>query len=385
MPTRGWLSVSIVLALLALPARADERLDRAAEKAREKIASTWLDLARALEGAGAKSAAEDALGRARALAPGLEGLGDVAERVAAIGEDVPPDEAAQRRIEKAREDAAKGYDRLAKVFEGAAGDPRHVRHLLDAIALDPSKARVQRLAALAQEAPLLFQAPGHDFAVWLSIPKAWRPGREWPVLVSVDGAGADFLGNARTFLGARGSRDWITIAAHALSCTNEIDRAKFPAYSREVIDRWNGDRVGFDVPGLLGVLDAVRDLFGGAPKVAITGFSGGGNLCYGFTLRHPDRVLCAAPACANFQPGLARGAARPEAGGPPVHVMTGADDPHRHLTHGKTPPGIEDQTDMAMKAFADQGFTNVKRTMLPGVGHSALPREVWSFVDEVVE
>ena len=47
------------------------------------------------------------------------------------------------------------------------------------------------------------------------------------------------------------------------------------------------------------------------------------------------------------------------------------------------PPGIEEQTDWAMKAFADQGFTNVKRTMLPGVGHSALPREVWDFVDEV--
>ncbi len=40
--------------------------------------------------------------------------------------------------------------------------------------------------------------------------------------------------------------------------------------------------------------------------------------------------------------------------------------------------------DWAEKAFKDNGYKNVKRTMLPGVGHSALPRKVWEFVDEVM-
>jgi poly(3-hydroxybutyrate) depolymerase len=205
------------------------------------------------------------------------------------------------------------------------------------------------------------------------------------VLVSVEGAGCNFDGNAQGFRSARGSRDWITLSPHALSCTNELQRDKFPAYEQAVLEQWGGRRTEFDVPGLLAILDMLATLFGAEPRVAITGFSGGGNLCYGFLFRHPDRVRCAAPACANFQPGLASGAPKVEDGGPPVHVMTGADDPHRELTHGKFKPGLEEQTDWAMKAFEEQGFKNVKRTMLPGVGHSALPREVWEFVDEVTK
>ena len=137
------------------------------------------------------------------------------------------------------------------------------------------------------------------------------------------------------------------------------------------------------MPGLLAILDLLRDEFGASEKVVITGFSGGGNLCYGFLLHHPDRVFCAAPACANFQPGLARGAQKPEGGGPPVHIRTGEKDPHRYLTHGKNPPGIEEQTDWAEKALKENGFENVKRTMLDGVGHSSLQREVWKSIDEI--
>ncbi len=53
----------------------------------------------------------------------------------------------------------------------------------------------------------------------------------------------------------------------------------------------------------------------------------------------------------------------------------------RDKTHGKFEPGIEDQTDWVMEAFEEQGLTNVKRTMLPGVAHSSLAKEVWAFVD----
>ena len=210
-------------------------------------------------------------------------------------------------------------------------------------------------------------------------------GVECPVLVSVEGAGSNFSGNAKQFQSARGSRSFITISPHAMSCTNQVNPKKYPAYSQALIDEWNSKRTAFDVPGLLALLDFLRDHFNASSKIAITGFSGGGNLCYGFLLRHPDRVFCAAPACANFNPGLASGASKVEDGGPPVHILTGEKDPHRHLTHGKNPPGIEEQTDWAEKALEDHGFTNVKRTMLDGVGHSSCPRQVWGFVDEVLE
>jgi dienelactone hydrolase len=143
------------------------------------------------------------------------------------------------------------------------------------------------------------------------------------------------------------------------------------------------DRPDFDIPGLVTILDFLAEHFGASKKVAITGFSGGGNLCYGMLMRHPDRILCAAPACANFNPGLKKGAKKAENGGAPVHIMTGEKDPHRYLTHGKNPPGIEEQTDWAEAALKEQGWEKVKRTLLPGVGHSALPAKVWEFVDEV--
>ena len=241
------------------------------------------------------------------------------------------------------------------------------------------------MAAIAKKAPLLMGSRTHPLVGYVSLPKAWKAGKAWPVLVCVDGAGANHLGACRGFAGARGSRPWIVVAPHALSCTNEVMLDKFPAYSRKLVQEWNGDRVAFDVPGLLALLDDLHEVFGASEKVVITGFSGGGNLCYGFLLRHPDRVQGAAPACANFNPGLKRGAVKVEAGGPPVHIMTGEKDPHRYLTHGKTPPGIEEQTDWAEAALKENGFLHVTRTMLPGVGHSDLRKQVWDFVDDLPE
>jgi len=117
-------------------------------------------------------------------------------------------------------------------------------------------------------------------------------------------------------------------------------------------------------------------------KVAITGFSGGGNLCYSLVMRRPQRVFAAAPACANFQPGLAADATPVEDGGPPVHLFTGGSDPNKDQVGGQK-PGIEGQTDWAVESFEKLAFKNVKRTMLPGVGHAACNAQVWGFLDEV--
>ncbi len=389
LPRRWPLLSSLVLCLLLLglpvleeAGAKDSKLAKAVDKQRKKIALVWVKLAQDLAKADLKTEAEQALGKATALAPKEEALTKATATVAVLAGAGTPTDATTKRIRKAYADAAKGHDKLAKVYvkHGDAGGA--LRETLAALALDPSKKRIQSIAAGAMKSPLLLKSPTHDAAAFVSLPKGWKPGKSYPVLVSVDGAGANFKGNANAFKGGRGSREFITVAPHALSCTNAINPSKFPAYTQALIDKWNGNRVAFDVPGLLAMLDFLHAHFGAEKKVAITGFSGGGNLCYGFLLRHPERVFCAAPACANFQPGLAQGAKTPKDGGPPVHVMTGEKDPHRHLTHGKTPPGIEQQTDWAMKAFEENGFTNVTRTMLPGVGHSSLVRQVWDFVDE---
>ena len=377
--------VSVVLLLDApADAKGGDRLEKAALKEKTKIAKVWLDLARYLHGRDLKEEAEDAIERAKALDPSLKDLESVAAKVAELDGAGEMDGSTEARIAKATKAAAKGYDKLAKVFAKEKGDARYVQYLVQGIALDASKSRIGKIADLAKKDFVLLRSPDHPLVALVSFPKSWKAGRSYPVLVSVEGAGANFAGNARGFKNNRGSRDFITISPHALSCTNQINPKKYPAYPQALIDEWNGKRTAFDVPGLLSLLDFLKTHFGAEDKIAITGFSGGGNLCYGFLFSHPDRVFCAAPACANFNPGLARSAAKPENGGPPVHVMTGEKDPHKEFTHGNpNSPGIEPQTDWAMKAFEENGFTKVKRTMLPGVGHSALPREVWKYVDEV--
>ncbi len=386
MRTRLLPLLVLLAALVAAGIAAAEdmaRLEKAAAKHQDDIAEVWSDLADWLADHGHKSEALSALERANPLASEDEPLKKLAARIEAMTEDAPLDAAAEKRVEKARGKAAKGYDKLAKVFEDEPNDPRLAGSMLKALALDPSKRRLVAVADLAKKDLLLMQAPTHPFAAWVSFPKAWKPGHEWPVLVVVDGAGANHRGAAQGFENGRGSRDWIIVGAHALSCTNVVMLDKYPAYSRELVEKYNNDRPSFDIPGLLALLDYLHEQFGAEQKVYITGFSGGGILCYGFTLQHPDRVAGAAPACANFTKALESGAPKVEDGGPPVHIMTGEKDPNRYLTHGKTPPGIEEQADGAEAALKEHGFTHVTRTMLPGVAHSACRNEVWTFLDEV--
>jgi predicted esterase len=334
------------------------------------------------------------------------------------------DPEADARWKKAAAESAKAYEKLHGLEHDAKADARFDGYLVKALELEPSKARIAKVTSLAKQAAgnktradfvgrLLVRlrevdAEGagkgrydaleaelaqadvalvkgdHPMVGWVSLPKGWAPKQEWRVLVTVDGSGSNFLGSARTFRDARGSRKFVVLAPCSLSNTNELEAAKYPFYSEALRKEWGGRRVEFDLAGLQALLKAVHDRFGGAETIAITGFSGGGNLCYSMTMHHPDRVWAAAPACANYQPGLAQGAKAVEGGGPPVHILTGEKDEHRDQVFGQT-PGIEGQSDWAQESFAKLGFRNVKRTMIPGAGHSSLPQQVWAFFDEVLE
>ena len=176
----------------------------------------------------------------------------------------------------------------------------------------------------------------------------------------------------------------IVLAPCTLTNTNKLEPKKYAFYTKEQLDEGNRDRFAFDLEGLNGLLQILKERYGANDKIAITGFSGGGNLCYGFTIVHPDRVLCAAPACANFSGMGAQGAKPVTGGGPPVHIMTGAKDPHRDFTFGnRNSPGIEPQSDNAVAALTELGFKNVRRTMLKAAGHSPLRVQAFQFYDEV--
>ena len=414
----GW----VCLAALATSAFAGPKVDPKAEgKAKEKIVELALTGAEELIVLEAHVEALRALKEAQAAGASEEQIAPLRKRVRP---DPTPVDEGKTRWKRLAGDLAKAYEKLAAQAHEPADAARFEGYLFKTAELDPSKARFGKLFASVKQASgnkgqaevagrmlvrlrdldaegaaegrydaleqelaggdvAMIKSAQHPMVGWLALPSGWTKKGPWQVLVVVDGAGSGFLGAARGFRGARGARKALVLAPCTLSNTNELKPETYPYYDPELLKTWNGKRVEFDIAGLSALLSVLVERYGAEERIAITGFSGGGNLCYSFTLRHPERVWCAAPACANFQPGLAGDAKPVETGGPPVHIMTGANDEHRDHVFGQK-PGIEGQSDWAEEVFAKLKFTRVKRTLLAGVGHSSCPKEVWTFFDEVL-
>lgn len=419
----------LVLAALLLAGPAPRALDaapkgdpKAEAKAREKLAEVALQGATDLVALQARAEALRALAEAEAAGAAADKRDPLAQQARDLPEAAAGPEASARAA-KLWAELAKGYEKLGGLAHEPADDARFEGYLFKAAELEPTKARFAKLLSAAKQAAgnkgtaevagrmlvrlrrldtegakegrydaleqelatgdvALVGSDTHPLVGWLSLPSGWTKKGPWSVLVAVEGAGSNFLGAARGFRGGRGARRFLVLTPCSLSNTNELKPSMYPYYDPALLKQWDGRRVEFDLAGLQALLDVLRTRYGAEEQVAITGFSGGGNLCYSLTLRHPERVWAAAPACANFQPGLAQGAKPVEGGGPPVHVLTGEKDEHRDHVFGQK-PGIEGQSDWAQESFQKLGFTNVKRTMLTGVGHSSCVREVWAFLDEV--
>jgi len=374
---------------------------------------------------GAKADGLAAVAEARALDHLCAGLKPAEDALAALPADAPAADWPKKKAESGKA-VAKVYDRLAGIKHDDKDGARFDEYALRALRWDPSDFRVKRAASAADaasggnriiEAGLLVRgvlradpagtAKGkydglverlaqkdlfvlgsveQDLVAYVSLPKGWKKGGKYPILVAVDGAGCGFEGCGRGFAAARGSRPLIVVSPMTFTNTNTLDAAKYPAYPKETLQKWDGNRIEFDGPGVEGVLAEVRKRFGGEEKIFVTGFSGGGNYCYYKLLHDPEGVRGAAPACANFAGYGVQGApgAGPS-GGPPVHIFTGEKDEHRDFTFGKKDsPGIEPQTDNAVAALKQLGYTKVDRTMIPGVGHNSCTAQVWKFIDGVM-
>ncbi|MEM8885515.1 MAG: hypothetical protein AAGD14_15730 [Planctomycetota bacterium] len=391
-----------LLLLVAAPSKGETKL-------LGQVARVWNDYALHCVRNQDQAEARRAWNEARAADPEFDADGRLKAKIDAVAGE--PKSKSDARRKKAHKDAAKLYDKLAKY-----GDDYRFR----AIALEPTKGRIgkvvarvkgekdvnkagamlTRLRAAAPEADItklevalakkdvvLVRGKDHPLVAWLALPDGWKPGKQYPVLVTVDGAGSNFLGAARSSRKRRGKRPWIVLAPCTFANTNALNQKKYPWYDKQLLDSMGGfqPRFEWDVAGLESVLAVVRERFGGEEKIGITGFSGGGNLTYGYTLLFPEKVRFAMPACANFAGLGAANAKQPADGGPPIRIYTGAQDPHRTWTHGKEGgvPGIEPQTDRAVQVLQQKGFTNFTRAMLDGVKHSPLAAKVWETVDEL--
>ncbi len=242
---------------------------------------------------------------------------------------------------------------------------------------DPSRAKLLREVELkgAESSAIIRKASGHEMQYYLALPKGWNPARKWPIGVGVEGAGCNFLGMQNALMGVRGDKPFILITPITFSNTNSLDKNKYP-YPQSLLDEVEKTgRLKFDEEGLLAVLEDVRKEFAGDDKFAITGFSGGGNLCWRMTFGHPEMLFASAPACANFySPGeISKDPARETI---PIKAFQGDKD-----EYWQKPPNLSSQWDRAKKLLDDNGFKNVKYEILPGVGHSGCSKEVmdhWS-------
>jgi predicted esterase len=276
-------------------------------------------------------------------------------------------------------------------------------------------------------------ASSHPIRYYLSLPRRYarQPGKGWPVLVCVDGAGSGFRGLAGAFGEARGDLPFLLVCPCTFSNTNALQghmREHYRGYYADaVIADAERDRLAWDAAGLRAILQDLRADCQAEDRFFLTGMSGGGHLTYWMIFQHPDLLAGAAPVCGNFAPATA-GSSREDLSAEelslPVLVISGEKDPHRRAYYigrfvGAPGPdfaavagtglilgwlvwrktrrrkwvaavalptllglgllatcrlsGLDAQKACAQWLLDHRGYTNVQQTEVPGMGHDIRP------------
>lgn len=183
---------------------------------------------------------------------------------------------------------------------------------------------------------------------YLSLPKAWTPDRKWPLVVTLDGAGHNFLGNCTTFMNARGELPFII----ATPCVSSNGRD--PA----------------DLAAVIAIAGELRKDVGAEEKFFVTGFSAGGHVTYQLVFSHPELIAGAVPAAANFRfRGIDEVSQAKERVMLPIHGVNG----------DKDSAVINEQWDDAAEFAREHGYKNLSHTLVPGGGHTPYARDALLF------
>lgn len=281
--------------------------------------------------------------------------------------------------------ARSDFAALLKAADEAKWNEVAARWLERARVVDPDGHAAGKFAeatrSLGKRDVMLVGGRVHPLVAYVSLPPDWTPkSRELPVVVAVEGAGSNFAGCCRAYRDTRGSRAAIAISPCTFANTNELDATKYPWYDAATLkeNSARGDqRIKFDSEGVAAVLAELRRDWGAGERLAITGFSGGGNLTYWWALQHPEQLALAVGCCANYSGLGAAGAKPPADGGPPIHLLTGEKDEYNLEVNGQK-PGINGQTDAIEQQLTKLGWKNVTRRVVPGAGHSNFAADVWA-------
>jgi dienelactone hydrolase len=225
------------------------------------------------------------------------------------------------------------------------------------------------LAGLATAAvwPRRATTPRHPMRFFVSRPLGWSARRTHPVLVALDGAGGAAWPLALRYAAVRGAAAFLVVAPITLSSGHPDPVALGYAPAGGALD--DEARLRFDTAGLLAVLDEVRRAYGGGPDVFRTGFSAGGHLLWRTVFEHAPLLRAAAPAAANYAGrGVSRSPGRATTPGLPIRAFQGTRDRLRGP--------LDAQWRAAARAARERGFTDLRRTLVPGAPHSPFARAV---------
>jgi poly(3-hydroxybutyrate) depolymerase len=185
---------------------------------------------------------------------------------------------------------------------------------------------------------------------YISLPQGWNADATWPILVAIDGSGHGFQHNCQAFVRARKDLSFIIVTPCVSSNGND------PA----------------DAQAVLAIVKEVRAENHGQPKFFLTGFSAGGHLVWQLIFSHPELLAGAVPAAANYRGrGITTISDSPDRVQLPIHAFQGDKDPFLKF--------LDQQWADALKLANSHGYTNLDRTMVPGVGHNAFPNECIAF------
>lgn len=419
---RRFACLFVALALTALPAAAQpEKLTKAERKARSGIGGRWTALGRFAVENGARSVAEEALGEARRWAPEHRLVPWLERKVAQLGADREHAEVQKRRarvvkwvtaeLDKLinRKEVAAHPERLeayyAEAFHLDPGNPgrlKRFRALVAGVARKGDTGRVRRLletagrcdpegtatgvyleseASIGRNAMLQLKAPDHPLQAYVLLPPKWSPKKKWPIAVYVDGASSEFEAAAWRHRRQLNTTSFIVVVPMTLSNAREPQLDDLPYTEHDLVQHGATggtlDRIGFDAGGLASLLELVRSKFRGEDGIFLTGFSGGGMLVYWWLHHHPEQLRAAAPASANYYAILTKGGrGRVADGGPPVLVITGANDKVGEVR-------VFPQTKQAVAALEALGCRDLRREHLSDRAHEPFTEEVFAFFEQV--
>lgn len=229
----------------------------------------------------------------------------------------------------------------------------------------------------------LVRTADHPMVAYVSIPWKWNPAKTSPVIFCFAGAGREFKGVCDAFHTVVGDGPYVVVSPVTFSNTNGVNNDGYSAwYSPDVIKPYVGQlnapaitqRLQFDLPGVLALQQSLRTAANLSGQMYITGFSGGGIPCYAMMIRHPDLIVAAAPACANYYLNLApHGTAK----GVMVQQFFGEKDGYNAAIGSG--PGLFAQGREAAGVLSAMGYDVAEPSIVSGSGHAAMATQVVRF------